>query len=202
MPIVTPSLEAVRMSSANSLSDPGDAVRRDARRHRAGRGPAVAVALGYLLVACTSSPEPVTVRCPKVAVVYGLDAVEPLQTRGRSLPAEARLQGLQGSCGYDAAGLALDYSLDILVRPRAPLAPTSIDLPYFVAVAAPDGRIIDKQVFTARIALDGKAPTGSRERIVQTLAGVGPDEGPGYRVLIGFELPRERAIEQWRRRGI
>lgn len=190
------------MNSANSLSDPGDPVRRATRWCRAGRGPALAVALGYFLAACASSPEPVAVRCPKVAIVYGLDSVEPLETGGRSLPAEARLQGLQGSCGYDTAGLELDYSLDILVQPRAPLGPTSVTLPYFVAVSAPDGRIIDKQVFTARIALEGEAPAGSRERIAQTLEGVGPDDGPGYRVLIGFELPRERAIEQWRRRGI
>ncbi len=160
------------------------------------------VALGYLLVACASTPEPTPVRCPKVAVVYGLDTVTPVEANGETLPLEARLEGLRGSCGYDDTGLELDYSVDVVLVPAGPIDPTTVTLPYFVAVTDLGGRVIDKRVFTVRIPVEGTRPAGSRERIGQMLEGVGPREGPGYRVLIGFELPRERAIEQWRRRGI
>ncbi|HFD15059.1 MAG TPA: hypothetical protein ENJ38_02000 [Rhodospirillales bacterium] len=190
------------MSSAHSPFASRGTRRRHARPPRAARGPLLAITLAYALAACTSTPEPAPVRCPKVAIVYGLDTVEPVEAAGRPLPAEARMEGLRGSCGYDRTGLELDYSVDIVVRARAPVDAANVTLPYFVAVSAPDGRVIDKQVFTARVELAGRTRAGSRERIAQTLEGVGPEEGPGYRVLIGFELPRERAIEQWRRRGI
>ncbi len=192
------------MSSAPPPSDPDDTPRpRSRRRWQRGRGPVAALALGLFAAACSSTPDTPPARCPKVAIVYGLDTLSPVEQGGRALPAEARLLGLQGSCGYDDAGLELAYSVDIIVKPTAPIGPTTVELPYFVAVSAPDGTVIDKQVFTARIEIDGSGkPAGSREQIAQTLEGVGPEQGPMYKVLVGFELPRSRAIEQWRKRGI
>ncbi len=190
------------MKSASFRPPTGGVFRRRHRWRVPGRGPALVLVLGYLLAACASTSEPPRVRCPKVAVVYGLDTVEPVEVDGLVVPAEARLQGLRGSCAYDREGLELDYSVDLVLVPVGPLERTEVPLSYFVAVTAPDGRVIDKRVFTTRVVLQGAAPAGSRERIAQTLEGVGPEEGPGYRILIGFELPRDQAIEQWRNRGL
>ncbi len=192
------------MNRATPPSDPDDTPRlRPHRRWRRGRGPIAALALGLFVVACSSTPDIPRARCPKVAFVYGLDTLSPIEQGGRTLPAEARLLGLRGSCGYEDAGLELAYSVDIIVEPTAPLDATTVELPYFVAVTAPDGTVIDKRVFTARIEIDGSGkPAGSREEIAQTLEGVGPEQGAMYKVLVGFELPRSRAIEQWRKRGI
>ncbi len=189
-------------SDPSATSDPRRSPRRRPRSRKRRGGPVLLVALGYLLVACASTPQSTAVRCPKVAVVYGLDTVAPVASNGAALPLEARLEGLRGSCGYDDAGLELDYSVDVVLVPAAPIDRTAVTLPYFVAVTDPDGRVLDKRVFTARISVEGARPAGSRERISQRLEAVGPEDGPGYRILIGFELPRERAIEQWRRRGI
>ncbi len=192
------------MSSATPPPDPDDILRHGLlRRWRQSRSPAAVLAFGMFVVACTSTSETPPARCPKVAIVYGLDTLSPVEQGGRALPAEAQLLGLQGSCSYDDTGLELAYSVDVVVKPTAPMGPTTVELPYFVAVSAPDGTVIDKQVFTARIEIDGSGkPAGSREQIAQTLKGVGPEQGPSYRVVVGFELPRSRAIEQWRKRGI
>ena len=70
-------------------------------------------------------------------------------------------------------------------------------LPYFVAVAAPDGALLDKQVFAADLGtLPPQAPKGVTERLEQHLAGVSQENASGYRILLGFEVPVEEAMRR------
>ncbi len=176
--------------------------RLHARGHeRAGRAAVLLVLLAS--TGCSSTPEVPPPPCPRVGFLYGLDRFEGTADGGGSGSFTARLEGLRGGCVYEEDGVALRYTIDVRVRPRGTGLPKVVDLPYFVAVLDPDGRVLDKKVYTAHLVNDGSRPEpGVREEISQKLFGVNAERGPLYEVVIGFDLPRDRAIEQWRRRGL
>ena len=70
-------------------------------------------------------------------------------------------------------------------------------VPYFVAVADPKGTIISKQVFSVDVPEGpGRGPVFVRDALSQTIKGVTPAEGPGYRVYLGLDLPESEAMKR------
>ena len=90
-------------------------------------------------------------------------------------------------------------------RPRRAAGPGdaggTLELPYFVAVSAPDGEVIDRQDFVGRVTVPGRRPPRRRDRDLQP-AFRRPRRGrAGYQVLFGFALPEDEALRQYRRGG-
>ncbi len=169
------------------------------RRARTGL---VGVALvAAALSACSGTPQP-RGRCPDVRILAGLDTNNVYRGGTPAGAAEdlvytAALQNIDGGCTYADDGLTLSVTIDVIVDPGPAHRGPSIAVPWFVAVAAPDGRIIDKQPFTATVAVDESGePRGSREAIEQRFAGVGPDRGPAYRIFLGLEVDRDEALRR------
>lgn len=160
------------------------------------------VALAALaLVACSGAEQP-RGRCPDVRILAGLDTNSVY--RGgmptgapEELVYTAALQNIAGGCTYTGDGLTLSMSIDVIVDPGPAQSGPSIAVPWFVAIVGPDGTILDKQPFTATVAVDASGePRGSREAIEQRFAQVGPDRGAAYRILFGLEVDRDEALRR------
>jgi len=144
--------------------------------------------------------------CPRPAI---LDGAQTLERRTGPGPADfawrATLTGIGGGCRYDSEGVQLRYTLDLAIvpGPRGGAGRDGpLELPWFVAVVDPSGAVIDKQTFTHRAeAPPGPGPRVASEQIEQRIAGVGPAEGPAWRIYFGFEVDPEEGLRRLRERG-
>jgi hypothetical protein len=169
---------------------------------RLGPGPIAALALlAPLLAACSGDPAPPAPLCPDVGIINGLDRLEqPPDAAAEQVAYRAALENLDGGCRADGDDLVVEIVLDVVVQPGPVMASNLIELPYFVAVSGPDGAILDRQDFVARVTV----PTGARsggvtesfaQRFVGRAAGA-----TDYQVLFGFSLPDSEALRQYRQR--
>ena len=154
-----------------------------------------------LLAACGggSSPPPAPL-CPDVGIINGLeDLQDPPAAGDAAIAYRAALENLDGGCRVDGDDLVVEIALDVIVQPGPVFASGLIELPYFVAVSAPDGSIIDRQDFVARVSV----PSGARRGGVTETFGqrfVGRAAGASdYQVMFGFSLPDSEALRQYRR---
>lgn len=144
--------------------------------------------------------------CPHVGVLA--DAADLTRFRpggGEDLTemvVDARMRGVAGSCDLArrATTVELAISMDATRGPAA--QGRAVDLPYFVAVMDRDGRILDKQVFQARIEFPPNRSsvrlTGEQVRLtLPTPEGV---RGRDYAVSVGFQVS-ESELALNRRRG-
>lgn len=115
------------------------------------------------------------------------------------------MTGFGGGCRYEGDGVRLRYSIDVAIVPGpAALAAGGGELvtPWFVAVADPSGAIVDKQIFELRTEAPlGPGPKLLLEEVEQRIAGVGPGDGPGWRVYFGFDIGAEEGLRRLRERG-
>lgn len=166
------------------------------------RGGRLGVALAAVAVAACSGNPPPRGRCPDVRIIAGLDTNGVYRGGAPAGAAEdllytAALQNIDGGCAYSGDGLVLNMTVDLIVDPGPAHSGPSIAVPWFVAVAGPDGTIIAKQPFTATVEVDESGePRGSREAIEQRFAGVGPERGAAYRIFLGLEVDRDEALRR------
>lgn len=165
---------------------------------------AAAVVAGTALVAgCAGGGEELPpVACPDARILAGLESTNVFRgeaSRGAEadLAYSAALQNIAGGCTYAEDGLTLNMTVDVVIDPGPALSGTTVAVPWFIAVAGPDGTIIDKQNLTANVAIaEGGARSGSREAIEQRYAGVGTDRGPAYSLFLGLEIDRDEALRR------
>lgn len=165
----------------------------------------IALLLAIATVAGCSRQPPAPLPCPRPAI---LDGAQTLERRTGPAPADfawrATLTGIGGGCRYDGEGVQLRFALDMAIVPGPPAARAGVrtlELPWFVAVIDPSGAVVDKQTFTTT----GEVPEGpgarlSTEQVEQRIAGVGPAEGPGWKVYFGFEVDPEEGLRRLRER--
>ena len=170
-----------------------------ARVRRLGRA-ALALSLAGVAVAACTKPEQRQASCPRPAIVNGLERYESHAGSGAdpsSLRYRGTMLGFSGGCGFDGDGALVRLAVDLVASPGPAYDGSAVELPYFVAVAGPDGAVIDKQTFTAQLgALSGGQPKGVTERLEQRIAGVTRETGPGYRIFLGFDVPPEEAMRR------
>ena len=152
------------------------------------------------LSACTLLQKQDAPACPNVLIPEdSAQLVVFKQGSGRDLTdilVQAEFEGFLGSCTYDTDNQAVEVRLSpfVLVS-RGPASDGSaFGLEYFVALAAPDGEILNKQVFDARFTLpDGLMRGRVRDEEIELTARL-PDlfQGPDYTVYMGFQLTREQ----------
>lgn len=166
--------------------------------------PAAALLLAGMLAGCGGSrsaaaPTPL---CPRVAIINGLGSLEQPATGGGEPAYRAALENIDGACRPDGNDLAVDVTIDVTVQPGPALrGGGQVEVPYFVAVSAPNGDVLDRQDFVARIDIaPGARSGGVKESFSQRF--VGQKQGAaGYQVLFGFALPEGEALRQRRENG-
>lgn len=160
----------------------------------------LALVAGLTLAACGGDSYDPTLPqgCPEVSVLR--EASEVTQFRpggGRDLTdvvARAVIADYSGECDYvdDPARVEMEMAL-ALVGERGPAAsgPTTVD--YFVSVIDPQGRILNKRVFSAELAFEsGAARGGSIQQLRQVIPLPSLIEGEAYGVIVGFQLTPEQ----------
>jgi hypothetical protein len=154
-----------------------------------------------LLAGCSGDDAPPPALCPEVGIINGLENLEQRAADDSGqLAYRAAMENLEGACRTEGGDLAVEIALDLIVQ-AGPAEPAGIiELPYFVAISAPDGRLLDRQDFVARVTIPSGAPRGG---VTETFSQrfVGREGGAiGYQVLFGFALPEAEALSQYRRR--
>ena len=97
-----------------------------------------------------------------------------------------------------AGGSSLvEITVEVVVEAGPAFGGSAVELPYFVAVTAPGGRVLDRRDFTARVVVPaGGRRAGTAESFSQRFVGVGRQGAAGYQILFGFPLPREEALRR------
>lgn len=142
-------------------------------------------------------PAPEPTGCPRVSILE--DAAQLVAFRpgaGRDLTdvtLRGVVAGFDGGCEYFDDHVQVAMRLSILAE-RGPAAGSNeADLEYFIAIADPEERILNKEVFTTNVTF----PTGgSQAGTVETLDYRIPLDqlaaGRFYRILVGFQLTPEQ----------
>ncbi len=157
-------------------------------------------ATAVLLAACSSDDKPRLV-CPRPAIIDELGSFERYTPGAAEQPEHlayrAALQNISGNCRADGSDIQIDVAVETQVEPGLAFLGPTVELPYFVAVLAPGGEVLDRQDFVARVTVPaGAREAGSSERFSQRFVGIGPYGVPGYRVLFGFALPKDEALRR------
>ena len=152
-----------------------------------------------LLQGCGTFTVPVdSPACPRVAVLADAARIVKFGPgQGRDLTDvlyEAQFRDVTGTCAYDMkrSHIDLEFSVDIEVA-RGPAETTrQVSMEYFVAVVDPNQNILGKEKFTSAFRFEGNA---NRAVITEDVSPRLPLKdvklGPGYAVLIGFQLSAE-----------
>jgi len=184
------------------------ALRRAIRLALPRRGVAVLVliAAAVALQGCglIGSPPP---PCPRVAIMdQAKTATFFRDGPGRDLTDvtfEALIVDLVGACDYDIDGddssVSLEYSI-LFTATRGPAATSNqITVPFFVALADPEGGLVAKQVFEAQLVFPEYAVrVQSTEEIHQEIPFNQAHHGADYETFVGFQLSRGQ-LEDLRR---
>jgi len=134
--------------------------------------------------------------CPQVAIVqevqetadYGGEKPDPSQ-----LVAKARMQHIEGDCAYRKDGIDIAFTLSMIAG-RGQRLGSQVSFPYFVAVVAPVDRVLSRQVLTASFKFSGSEKTTTDDEplhIFIPLSETDQQDGPDYRVLVGFQSVRQ-----------
>ena len=149
------------------------------------------------LSGCASDP-PLAGTCPATGFVAGLERATVFAPGGGTEPSDiawsARMGRLDAACELETGGatVAARFAID---AERGPAGGDGAARPYwFVAIAAPGGEILAKEVFSSEIPFEGGRSRAAREEEVAPFlpARRGGLDFAGYRVLIGFQLTPEQ----------
>jgi hypothetical protein len=160
---------------------------------------AIGVTLSLLATSCAGgNEEEVTLACPRPAIIEERASLERVREGGsperiEDLSYNAALQNIGGTCSTDGGDLVVNVTIETIVTPGPAFAGGEVVLPYFVAVVAPDGRVLDRQDFRATVAIaPGQSSGGTRESVSQRFVGLAGG-APGYRILFGLAEPAASA---------
>lgn len=165
-----------------------------------GKGAAAASALLLLLAAggCASSPPP---PCPRPGIVSGLDVLSHHQADAsssdpRTITYRTAMLGFGGGCAYTSNGADVRLQVDISATPGPAYQGGPMPVKYFVAVADPKGAVVDKKSFSVDIpAATGTGAVIVREKLQQTIKGATAENGAGYRIYLGLDMPESVALK-------
>jgi hypothetical protein len=171
-------------------------------------GAAAAAAFALLLQGCGIFTVPVeTPACPRVAVLA--DAARIVKFRpgaGQDLTDvlyEAQFRDIDGTCAYDMkkSHVDLEFTVGIEVARGPAETERRVNVDFFVAVVDPNQNILGKEKFTSNVRFEGNFTRAViTEDIIPRVPLRDVKLGPGYTVLIGFQLsPAE--LDYIRRRG-
>lgn len=143
-----------------------------------------------------------TGNCPAVEVVEDLASVNEFTNEKQPLPeniiSSANIKRVQSTCSYGMKSVTVDMKLEIdsklgpqekTLQSKTPF----FSYPYFVAVLAPNGQILAKEVFAASMTYEeGAGMHNYVEELRQIIPTRSRYEGSKFKVLIGFQLSDEQ----------
>lgn len=165
------------------------------------------VALPALLLAGCGSlfgPSAPPPACPDARVVANLDRVTQYRPgEGRDLTDvlfEARIGDLAGECVYDDDALRVAITIPIQIARGPANQERVVRLEYFSAIQAPDGAVVAKRVFPVEVTFEGNQSRALfTDALEQRIPLADLNQGPAYRVLLGFQLSEAQVQENMRR---
>ncbi|MBN34443.1 MAG: hypothetical protein CMM46_06630 [Rhodospirillaceae bacterium] len=153
------------------------------------------LALLFVLAACGGEEEVVVLTCPQVLIVdeaSRLTQYAPGDGRDMlDIRYDAKIGTVEWVCEFHAEENRVDVEVRFgVLALRGPAAESSVArLPYFVAVADPQGEIMAKQVFAIESEFPGNAlEIGHVETVFQHLHYASLSQAQSYTVYIGFQL--------------
>jgi hypothetical protein len=148
------------------------------------------------------APKPAKIKtdnliCPQTAILkpaqqivdYGGEKPDPAQ-----VVAQARMQSIQGDCAYRDDGIDIAFKLNINAV-RGKRLGSQVSFPYFIAIIDPAEKIVSRQTTSVSFTFkkDEKvAETIEPLHVFIPLAKSDQLAGPDYRVLTGFNLPKDQ----------
>jgi hypothetical protein len=140
--------------------------------------------------------------CPTVEIVSDLavlhEFMNPGQPADGDLVSSATLQKLEDNCTYGPKSVTIDLNLAVngALGPKGRMkTPGAVNIayPFFVAVVAPAGKILSKEVFTAPLSFaPGNDQRAHQERFRQIVPITDKESGKSYKILAGFQLTKSQ----------
>ena len=159
------------------------------------------------LSACTAAEDRTAAVCPRAGIVPDANVMVLFREgAGRDLTdvvAQAQIVEVAVTCAYAAARRPPGVTLDLQIAIAAERGPADrarrAALPYFVAVLDGDQNIVAKEFFEARFDFpDNRTRVGRVDELEPRIPLRSNFDGPGYRVMIGFQLTPDQLA--WNRR--
>ena len=149
------------------------------------------------VAACSGSSQPPPPLCPRVGIINGLESHEEVAA-DQQVEYRTAMENVDGACRADGDDLVVEIAIDVVVQPGDALSGTLVEVPYFVAISAPGGNLIDRQDFVARVEVPRSAHRAGvtetfRQRFLSRKTGASD-----YEVLFGLTLPEAEAMKQYR----
>lgn len=178
-------------------------------RLAAGLGRAGLALAGLLLLAGCGvfEPDRAPFSCPRTFLVADADtATLYREGPGRDLTDVrfvGRINGVTWQCAFHEDGY-VDQEITVgFAAARGPAADVrDVGFDYFVAVVAPSGQIVRKQVFHLNVVFEGGNSVVFTRIVGTTIFLADPAEASSNRIFVGFELTPEQLQENRRVRGV
>jgi hypothetical protein len=156
--------------------------------------PAALLALA-LLSGC-SSKIPMDPICPQTGFVDKGDTITYMASGSTDVVAKAAIRGFSGECKFkDKETNTVDVALTlpfVVQRGKAGAGLKEKELPYFIAVLAPDEKILQRTAFTTKVTFDDNGSGSSTEEHVVKIPLPARADAGKYKVVIGFALTRDQ----------
>ncbi len=147
--------------------------------------------------------------CPRAAIVNEAKAAAYYREgAGRDITDvafEVALPSLSGVCEYDfdegraRVGSVLTISIEAKRGPASEAE--SFEVPYFVAVVEPGGRILGKALFRPRLIFTESGIIARTVEEIEQIIPIGPDfVGSDYEILVGLQLDQRQLEENLKRK--
>ncbi len=139
--------------------------------------------------------------CPQVAIVRSLDTIRDFgneQPAAAQLVAVARMENIDGDCGYQDNGIDIQFTLDFKAAKGPRLGGNKADFPFFIAVVDPSNEIVTKSQMTEQFKFKSDEKTVDITEPLHVFVPMTKDEkahGGDYRVLMGFQLTEEQLAQ-------
>lgn len=160
------------------------------------------------LVSAPSATDPrseqfvVSGNCPTVEIVNELsmlsEYMDVANPQADNLLSSVHLSQAESDCTYSGKNATVDIKLAFegMLGPRGRTSASDkpfFSYPFFVAVTAPDGKILAKEVFGASMTYGTDQDTQTYyESLRQIIPIADPARGARYKVLVGFQLSQDQ----------
>jgi hypothetical protein len=155
----------------------------------------VVVAFGFLALGACASSEPGAPPppCPAAVLLDGAERTSAYRAGAEPGPAELRyiavLSDLASTCRYTDEGVEIDLAFNLAAERGPALPSASEEVSYFVAMLAPDGRIVSRAAYATELDFEeGYAGALWSEQLTLLIRSVTPAQGADHMLYVGFQL--------------
>lgn len=136
--------------------------------------------------------------CPTVTVVEELSVVNEFadvsNQTADNLISKAKMTKSKSNCTFSGKTATVDLQLSFegITGPRA-FGTSNFSYPFFVAVTAPNGSILAKEVFSAPLSHSSADQSATHFETLRQIIPISNElQGPQYKILLGFQLTQEQ----------